>query len=327
VSDTPPSPQRRFSRIATFILKAGISAALIYLAFRSIDITELRQRLATLSWPPLAVALGLLIIQTVAVALRWQRIARVCEVALTVRRATAFTFIGALFNQTLPSTIGGDAARIWLSARMARRWSDAVASVIADRIAGLMWLSAIVLVALPWSLQLIGDPIARIALALIGIGGALGPLCLYTVLRFSGHLFGNPRWQPAIVMMTQGLRSIVGASAALPVGGLSVFVHATTITAVWLIAHAISSPLALSQAFLLVPPVVLIAAIPLSVAGWGIREGAMLAAFGYAGLPAADGLAVSLLLGAAMFAVGALGGVAWIVTDTQRKPSALAQAE
>lgn len=327
MSDAPPASSRRLPRIAAFVLKAGISAALIYLAFRSIDLSDLRQRLAVLSWPPLIAALGLLILQTVAVALRWRRIAGSCQVALTARRATAFTFIGALFNQTLPSTIGGDAARIWLSARSARRWSDAVASVIADRIAGLMWLSVIVLAALPWSLPLIGDPIARIALALIGAGGAFGPACLYVALRFGGHIVDGTRWQRPVAVMIMGLRAIVGGRTAFPVGGLSLFVHATTITAVWLIAQAIGSPLALSQAFLLVPPVVLIAAIPLSVAGWGIREGAMLAAFGYAGLPAADGLAVSLLLGAGMFAVGALGGIAWIVTDTRREREALAQVE
>lgn len=325
MSDTPRSPSHRLRRIATFLLKAAISAALIYLAFRSINLADLWQRLAILSWPPLIAALGLLIIQTVAVAFRWQQIARACEINLPPRRAVAFTFIGALFNQTLPSTIGGDAARIWLSARAAQRWSDAVASVIADRIAGLMWLSVIVLVALPWSLPLIGDPIARVALALIGAGGAVGPACLYIVVRFGRSLFENARWQRTIAVMAQGLRAIVGAFTALPVGAFSLFVHGTTIAAVWLIAQAIDSPLALSQAFLLVPPVVLIAAIPLSVAGWGIREGAMLAAFGYAGLPAADGLAVSLLLGAGMFAVGALGGIAWMVTDTQREP--LAQAE
>ena len=199
--------------------------------------------------------------------------------------------------------------------------------MIADRIAGLMWLSVIVVIALPWSLPLIGGPIAQIALALIGIGGAVGPACLYIAVRFSRRLFENSRWQRTLAVMAQGLRAIVGAFTALPVGGFSLFVHGTTIAAVWLIAQAMDSPLALSQAFLLVPPVVLIAAIPLSVAGWGIREGAMLAAFGYAGLPAADGLAVSLLLGAGMFAVGALGGIAWIVTDTRRKPETLTQAE
>lgn len=46
------------------------------------------------------------------------------------------------------------------------------------------------------------------------------------------------------------------------------------------------------------------AAIPISIAGWGVREGAMMVAFSYAGLAENDGLIVSILLGAAMFVVG-----------------------
>ena len=66
-------------------------------------------------------------------------------------------------------------------------------------------------------------------------------------------------------------------------------------------------------ALLLVLPVLLIAAIPLSIAGWGTRETAMVLAFGYAGLPESDGLIVSVLLGIAMFAAGLVGGVIWIL--------------
>jgi hypothetical protein len=66
---------------------------------------------------------------------------------------------------------------------------------------------------------------------------------------------------------------------------------------------------------LLVIPVLLIAAIPLSIAGWGVRECTMIIAFAYAGLPESDGLVVSVLLGAALFAVGLLGGAVWIIDD------------
>jgi hypothetical protein len=59
-------------------------------------------------------------------------------------------------------------------------------------------------------------------------------------------------------------------------------------------------------------PVILISTIPVSIAGWGLREGAMVMAFSYAGLAASDGLIVSLLFGAATLAVGALGGLVWI---------------
>jgi hypothetical protein len=63
-----------------------------------------------------------------------------------------------------------------------------------------------------------------------------------------------------------------------------------------------------------VPPIILISMIPISIAGWGVRENAMVAAFAYTGLPQSDGLVVSLLFGAAFFLVGAIGGAVWIAT-------------
>jgi hypothetical protein len=51
---------------------------------------------------------------------------------------------------------------------------------------------------------------------------------------------------------------------------------------------------------------------PISIAGWGVREGAMVAAFAYAGLAQSDGLIVSLLFGLSSLLIGAVGGVIWI---------------
>ena len=68
------------------------------------------------------------------------------------------------------------------------------------------------------------------------------------------------------------------------------------------------------QALFLVLPVILIATIPISIAGWGVRESAMVLAFSYAGLTASDGLIVSILFGFTTLAVGAIGGIVWIAS-------------
>ena len=58
---------------------------------------------------------------------------------------------------------------------------------------------------------------------------------------------------------------------------------------------------------------------PISIAGWGVRESAMVLAFAYAGLPESDGLLVSVLYGAALFAMGAIGGVVWLASPGARR--------
>ena len=64
-----------------------------------------------------------------------------------------FNVIGTFFNQTLPSSIGGDAVRLWLVARGGAGWRAATYSIFVDRAIGLIALAVIIVASLPWSLQ------------------------------------------------------------------------------------------------------------------------------------------------------------------------------
>jgi uncharacterized membrane protein YbhN (UPF0104 family) len=100
-----------------------------------------------------------------------------------------------------------------------------------------------------------------------------------------------------------------------------------SVTGAWCLAKAVAAPLEWSQALLLVLPVLLISTVPLSIAGWGTRETAMILAFGYAGLAESDGLIVSVLLGIAMFAVGLPGGAIWILDSGKRRLAAAERSQ
>jgi len=58
----------------------------------------------------------------------------------------------------------------------------------------------------------------------------------------------------------------------------------------------------------------LITLMPISIAGWGVREATLGLAFGFAGLAPNEGVNVSLLYGAVSFIVGAFGGLVWILS-------------
>ncbi|HEY6024608.1 MAG TPA: lysylphosphatidylglycerol synthase transmembrane domain-containing protein, partial [Pseudolabrys sp.] len=158
-----------------FAVKAAISLVLLYVAVRFVNFSVLRERLNRLDYSWIAATLTALWLQIALVSLRWQRIAESCGGGLSAGRAVLYTLIGSFFSQVLPSTVGGDAARIWLLARDTRAWRSAVFSVLIDRVAGLIWLAILVLICLPWSLVLIENPIGRTTLILIGVVGAAAP--------------------------------------------------------------------------------------------------------------------------------------------------------
>ena len=101
---------------------------------------------------------------------------------------------------------------------------------------------------------------------------------------------------------------------------LSLLIQFMTVLIAWSLARAVAAQFEFVQAFLLILPVMLIATVPISIAGWGVRESALVLAFSYAGLAEVDGLIVSVLLGGVMLAVGVIGGIVWLASS--EKPRA-----
>jgi len=93
---------------------------------------------------------------------------------------------------------------------------------------------------------------------------------------------------------------------------LSLSIHVLAVVIAWCAVRSIAAPADFEQVFMLIPPILLITMMPISIAGWGVREATMMVAFGYAGLAQTDGTVVSILFGAVFFIVGGVGGLVWI---------------
>jgi uncharacterized membrane protein YbhN (UPF0104 family) len=302
---------RRFLLSAIKIL---ISAALLYLALRKVNLTELASRInnaASLGWILLAIAVTFL--QIFVGVLRWCEISAECGAPLPTKQAMRFNLIGAFFNQTLPSSIGGDAVRLWLVARNGAGWRAATYSIFVDRAVGLIALAIIIVASLPWSYNLIGDRGGRSALLLVdfaALAGGAGFLVLgWLQWPWLKRLWGMNHLHACAVIAN---RVIFSRKHGPAIAILSVLVHVLAVVIAWCVVRAIAAPVAFGQMFQLVPPVMLITMLPISIAGWGVREATMGLAFGYAGLLANEGVNVSLLFGAVTFLVGAFGGLVWV---------------
>jgi len=225
--------------------------------------------------------------------------------------------ISTFFNQTLPSSIGGDAMRIWLVAKKSG-WRIATYSVLLDRVVGVISLAILVVACLPWTLELVRNPIGRSALLVIGFGSIAAGLIFISFawerFRFLHRWSVTRHLADSAAVAVAILRS---PSVLSPISILSFIGHLLTVVIAWLAARSVNADLSLLNALFLVLPVVLVAIVPISIAGWGVREGAMVAAFAYAGLPQSDGLLVSLLFGAAYLVLGAVGGLIWVTTTNR----------
>ncbi len=301
---------RKFLLVTAKIL---ISGALLYLALRGVNVAAIKERINQISLGWIGFSVVVTLVQILLGAVRWREITALCDAPLSTARALRFNLIGSFFNQTLPSSIGGDAVRLWLVSRSGAGWRAATYSVLVDRAVGLIALAVLIVASLPWSYQLIGDARGRAALVLVDFAALAGGL---------GFLvFGRLKWSFLVEWLpTRHIHACaVIANRVLFNGTRSVFIalisltiHVLTAVIAWGVVLSIGASATFQQVFLLIPPIILITMLPISIAGWGVREATMMVAFGYAGLPEADGLVVSLLYGAVSFAVGAFGGLVWI---------------
>ena len=300
-------------RILLSTIKILISAALLYLALRKVNLSELGARInvASLGWIGMAIAVTFL--QIFVGVLRWREISAECGAPLATKQAMRFNLIGTFFNQTLPSSIGGDAVRLWLVARSGAGWRAATYSIFVDRAIGLIALAVIIVASLPWSYSLIRDSHGRSALLFVDFAALAGGMGFLVLGRLPWpwlkRWWGTHHLYACSVIAN---RVIFSRERGPKVVVLSLLVHVLAVVIAWCVVQSIAAPVVFSQIFQLVPPVMLITMLPISIAGWGVREATMGLAFGYAGLAANEGVNISLLFGAVSFIVGAFGGLVWV---------------
>jgi glycosyltransferase 2 family protein len=300
-------------RILFSAIKVLVSVALLYLALRKANFSDLASRIdvSSLGWIGLAIAVTFF--QIFIGVLRWRIVSAECGAPLPIRQAMRYNLIGTFFNQTLPSSIGGDAVRLWLVARAGAGWRAATYSIFVDRAIGLIALAVIILASLPWSFHLISDPYGRSALLvvdLVALAGGAGFLLLGALpWPWLKRWWATHHIHACAVIAN---RVIFSRKNGPRIAALSLLVHVLAVVIAWCVVQSIAAPVVFGQTFLLIPPVMLITMLPISIAGWGVREATMGLAFGYAGLMTNEGINVSLLYGAVSFIVGGFGGLVWI---------------
>ncbi|MCC8950214.1 flippase-like domain-containing protein [Bradyrhizobium sp. Arg62] len=302
-------------RILLSTVKILISAALLYFSLRKVNLYDLASRIQVESLGWLGLAIAVTFLQIFLGVLRWREISVECGAPLETGQAMRFNVIGTFFNQTLPSSIGGDAVRLWLVARAGAGWRAATYSIFVDRAIGLIALAVVIAATLPWSYRLISDShgwMALLLLDLAALAAGLGFL-LIGVLPWAWlkQWWATHHIHACAVIAN---RVLFSRKHGLRVATLSIAIHVVTVVIAWCVVKSITAPVTFGQIFQLLPPVMLITMMPISIAGWGVREATMALAFGYAGLIANEGVNISLLFGAVSFVVGVFGGLVWILS-------------
>jgi len=302
------------------VLKLAISAGLLFLVARSVDLQVVGALLLGLPfWAGLAAVASLAGIALVS-SLRWWLVMRAMGASQPLARLTAVMFVGSFFTQVLPTSVGGDAVRIWQVTRHGIAFRRAFIGVMLERLSGLVALVVMVAGGVAWLGAAIDQPALRLALlaSLPALAVLLLVLCLLDrlpaaiVLRLGRLRPLGATLELLAAMAVDARRVLLAQPLSLYLLALSALAQVFSALAVLALARGLGLALTPAEALAVVPAIILITFIPLSFAGWGVREGASVIMLGFLGIGADQAVAVSVLFGLGLLIAGLPGCLLWL---------------
>lgn len=317
------------ARRAWVVARVAIAALLVAFSVRTIRAHDLGEAVRAIGVGRFAASVGLTVLSVVIAAARWQRVLAWAGARVPIRSVAADLLVGAAYNLLLPTSVGGDVVRATRATARTGAAGVGTASVVFERVIGLCTLALTAAVGVA-----IGGGPGSGALSTIALGLAATMVALALFLERPLALaasFIAPRsppdraWARALrERVAGGLRGIGQA-----LGGPYARAGARLETVTWSIAYQFVSLSLLAvvaagfpdpargvlAVYVGVPMVLVLASLPISIGGFGLRESLFVAVLVPLGVSSERSLLLSLLWVASSL-LTALAGAAVLVLES-----------
>lgn len=251
-------------------------------------------------------------------ALKWRFNVNLGQAGLSRVDAIQCYGAGLFANLFLPSIVGGDALKALLAGRATQRLEACIFGGLTERLIDTAALLALILIGALISHASVDGWYGQVIQvgALVAAAGAVVFLPLLLRVRLA-------RWPRKIRRPLSRLMVSMRRIASRPRDALAVFALSLAIQAwfvllnAWL-GRAIGIEVPLAYWFLAVPLTKAITLAPISFGGLGLREATLGGLLGLVGVPAAQGVAASLLWQSVVYSGGLFGGLTWFVLGWRR---------
>ena len=310
-------------KIVSLFIRICISVGILLFLFKRVDLSKIIQNISQANKPILTSVLLLIFLCYFIGFLRW----KILLTGLGLNLATSLIFksfcLGLFSNLFFPSTVGGDLAKSVDLGLRTQKLKRVVASIILDRLSGYSGLVIVAVLALLLGYKIITDLVVFfvlgiISVLLIGILAILFNNFLFSratnLLRFFGRIgqtLNNLHYE---IYNFRNQKRIILKSVYY-----SLIIQLITSFTFFLISLALGVKINPFYFFILVPIIGTISAVPVSIAGLGLREASSMYFFTKVGMSGEVALAVALLSFSMIFLFGLIGGIIYVLTFSRRR--------
>jgi len=243
---------------------------------------------------------------------RWQEIIKGLGGRLGLRPIIV-SYYGAMFvNTFLPGTVGGDLIRMYYAARHGLGTQTAVHSVVLERVATILSLLILVTAFTPLLATSIDETWLLVGFNAATVGAAIG---IFAFSRLYPQIPRFTSWKPILMLASFGedtKKLFLRAGPCIRVLTMTSLSYIFSSICIYALAKGLQLEVPFWLTVAVTLPVLLLAGLPISINGWGVREGAMVAAFIPMGIPIEGALSVSILFGILSTAVSLPGVFYWL---------------
>lgn len=292
---------QRFRRRAFLALKLAFGIALVWMLLTRMDLAAVAESFGRYSMLPIIVAVALTFTGTIVAGLRWRLLVPEIPFSALLR----YTLIGQFYSVVLPGQVAGEAIKAWKISRGALDGPRLVASVMVDRLVGMIGLMVVAIAGFVMSEETQGlDLLPAVmagALLLVAALFALAIPAVQNLASTAARLVGS-RWPGVGHRLSDKILSFIqawGGFARTP-GRLALslclglFFQILGVGIYIVLARDVGIDISTADWMWMAGVTAIVVLLPLSIGGVGLREGALVVMLAQFGVPGESALVLSL---------------------------------
>lgn len=288
----------------SFLIRIAVSLGLIAFMLSRLDGDDMLRFLRRADVSLVLLTLVTVFVDRSFMVVRWMKLVEALDIHVPRLRVVKIFFLSTFFGSFLPSGVGGEAVRAVSFSRLTSRGVESVASVVMDRMLGLLSMLLMGFMSLTVFYRVYPHPalVGVVVVLAVGVVAALA-LGLSRTMHARVLALGKENWLSKATRAMGRYRDRLGTLAL--VLGLSLGVQGLRVLQAYFLSEALDLETPLIYFLCFIPPILVVTMLPISVGGWGTTNVAYVALFSQVGMDRDGAFVLSVLI----LALGVIGNL------------------
>ena len=307
----------------SFTLRVIITLLLFAFLFKSLSWSTLLAAIARANHVFILLSLPVGTLGLIVSAYQWQYLLRAEQIHVGLVKLVKLYLIGTGFSHFLPTGMGGDVVKALYVGRESGNYAGSASAVVMTRLTGFFGMQLVAFTALIiWRVNFNRGLVLWAILLSLLVGGMIGGVILLTAVlpRILKKSWMKHRILTNVIPVGDALIKAIKRPRLLAIVTLiGVVFWILSALNYYVYAGALRMNVPMYFYFVAIPVASLVAFLPITINGFGLRESAFVYIFATVHVPTATSLLLALLMDVQVLFFGAIGGLFYLTMRSDER--------